>query len=149
MYYNHDTWFTRKYVYHDSKGIWFHSPHILLFAKSSTRSVSNQFVCLQIFAVHFYKYPFYSLFYAHYKLLNTRTYSCILHLHIHDVPINMGIQWRRKLQYTNRVNLSVLTFILQRHYRHIFTAIYRFHKINSSRHNNNMDFEIRYYNANS
>ena len=43
MYYNHDTWFTRKYVYHDSKGIWFHSPHILIFAKSSTRLVSQQF----------------------------------------------------------------------------------------------------------
>ena len=33
-------------------------------------------------------------------------------------------------------------FILRRHYRHIFTAIYRFHKINSSRHNNSMAFEI-------
>ncbi|XP_023345876.1 uncharacterized protein LOC111714894 [Eurytemora carolleeae] len=41
MYYNHDTWFTRKYVYHDSKGIWFHSPHILIFAKSSTRPVAD------------------------------------------------------------------------------------------------------------
>ena len=43
----------------------------------------------------------------------------------------------RKFQYTNRVNLSSSSlFILKRHYRHIFTAIYRFHKINSSRHNN-------------
>ena len=33
-------------------------------------------------------------------------------------------------------------------YRHIFTAIYRFLKIYSSRHNNIMSFKIRYYNAN-
>ena len=68
-------------------------------------------------------------------------------------PINMGIQWRirnrlflkilwfiivhycvlsktRKLQYINRVNNCPSSlFILRRHYRHIFTAIYRFHKI--------------------
>ena len=37
--------------------------------------------------------------------------------------------------------------ILRKHYRHIFTAIYCFHKINSSRHNNIMAFEISYYNA--
>ena len=42
-----------------------------------------------------------------------------------------------------------LLLILRRHYRHIFTAIYPFHKINSSRHTNIMAFEIRYYNANS
>ena len=40
-------------------------------------------------------------------------------------------------------------FILQRHYRHIFTVFYPFHKINSSRHNIIMAVEIRDYNANS
>ena len=39
-------------------------------------------------------------------------------------------------------------FILRRHYRHIFIVFFPFHKINSSRHNNIMAFEIRYYNAN-
>ena len=34
-------------------------------------------------------------------------------------------------------------FILQRHYRHIFTVYCPFHKINSSRHYNIMAFEIR------
>ena len=38
---------------------------------------------------------------------------------------------------------------MRRHYRHIFTTIYCFNKINSSRHNTIMAFEIRYYNANS
>jgi len=56
---------------------------------------------------------------------------------------------KRKSQYANRVNLSSLLFILQRHYRHIFTGIYRFHKINSCRHDNIMAFELRYYNADS
>ena len=55
----------------------------------------------------------------------------------------------RNLQYTNRVNLSVFTVHLAETYKNIFTAIYRFHKINYSRHNNIMAFEIRYYNANS
>ena len=34
--------------------------------------------------------------------------------------------------------------IKQETHRHIFTVIYRFHKINSSRHNNILAFEIRY-----
>ena len=45
--------------------------------------------------------------------------------------------------------MSVLLLILQRHYRHIFTVFYPLHKINSSRHNNIIVFEIRHYNANS
>ena len=44
-------------------------------------------------------------------------------------------------------NLSVESpsslFILGRHYKHIFAVFYPFHKINSSRHNNIMAFEIR------
>ena len=55
----------------------------------------------------------------------------------------------RKLQFTNRVNLSVFTFILRRHYRQFFTVFYPFHKINSSRHNHITAFEIRYFNVNS
>ena len=39
--------------------------------------------------------------------------------------------------------------IKQETHRHIFTVIYRFHKINSSRHNNILAFEIRYYNDSS
>ena len=50
----------------------------------------------------------------------------------------------RKLQYIKRINLSVFTVNLAK-----FTAIHHFHKLNSSRHNNIMSFEIRYYNANS
>ena len=55
----------------------------------------------------------------------------------------------RKLQYTaNGVNLSVFTcscgYIMTS-----ITVFYPFHKINSSRHNNIMAFEVRYYNANS
>ena len=38
--------------------------------------------------------------------------------------------------------LATLQFILRIHYRHIFTAVYRFHKINSSRHNNIMAFRL-------
>jgi len=47
------------------------------------------------------------------------------------------------------LNFLSSLFILWRHYRHIFSVFYPFHKINSSRHNNIMAFEIRYYNANS
>ena len=54
------------------------------------------------------------------------------------------------MQYTSRVNLSVFKlFILRRHYKHIFTVFYPFHKINSSRHNHIISFEIRYFNVNS
>jgi len=38
-----------------------------------------------------------------------------------------------------------LQFILRRHYRHICTVFNPSNKINSSRHNNIMTFEIRYY----
>ena len=55
----------------------------------------------------------------------------------------------RKLQNTNRVNLSVFTVHLAETFWHICTVIYRFHKLNSSRHNYIMALEIRYYNANS
>ena len=51
----------------------------------------------------------------------------------------------RKLQYTNRVNLSLSSlYILWRHYRHIFAVFYPLQKINSSRHNIIMAFEIMY-----
>ena len=46
------------------------------------------------------------------------------------------------------LHTGVLSITVRR-YRHIFTATYSFHKINSSRHNNIMAIEIRYYNANS
>ena len=53
----------------------------------------------------------------------------------------------RKLQFTNTVNLSVFTVNISKTlYRHLYSL---FHKINSSRHNNIISFEIRYYNANS
>ena len=48
----------------------------------------------------------------------------------------------RKLQYTNMSKLVRLHFSI--YYRHIFTAIYRFHKMNSRKHINIMAFEIRY-----
>ena len=38
---------------------------------------------------------------------------------------------------------------MRRHYRLIFTVFYPSHKIHSSRHNNILAFEVRYYNANS
>ena len=52
--------------------------------------------------------------------------------------------WPHTVILSKKENYSIQTeqtcpsslFILRRHYRHIFTAIYRFHKINSSRHNN-------------
>ena len=51
----------------------------------------------------------------------------------------------RKLLYTNRVNLSVFTFHLA---ETLYTSLHifkPFHEINSSRHNNIIGFEIRYY----
>ena len=80
------------------------------------------------------------------KAVICKIFVCYVHIlfvmfWLHTVVLSKT----RKLQFTNRVNLSVFTFILRRHYRHIFTAIYCFHKINSSRHNNIVAFEIRYY----
>ena len=59
-----------------------------------------------------------------------------------------------QLHLVKQENCSIQTcpsslFILRRHYRHIFTVFYPFHKINSSRHNKIMAFEVRYYNSNS
>jgi len=57
---------------------------------------------------------------------------CLFIFWLHTVVLRKT----RKLQYTNRVNLSVFTVHqLWRLYRHIFTVFYPFHKINSSRHN--------------
>ena len=69
---------------------------------------------------------------------------CLFMFWLHMVVLSKS----RKLQFTNRVNLSVFILHLEKDYRHIISAIYRFHKINSSRHNI-MAFKIRYYYANS
>ena len=45
--------------------------------------------------------------------------------------------------------MAIFIVHLAESFRHIFTAIYWFHKINYSRHNKIMAFEIRYYNADS
>ena len=37
MYYQRPTWFARKYVYHDTHGVWYHSPELVIHAKSTTR----------------------------------------------------------------------------------------------------------------
>ena len=48
---------------------------------------------------------------------------CLFMFWLHTVVLSKT----RKLQFTNRVNLSSL-FILRRHYLHILTAFYPFHK---------------------
>ena len=82
------------------------------------------------------------------KAVICKSFVCYVHIlfvymfWLHTVVLSKT----RKLQYTNRVNLSVLTVHLAETYKHIFTVFYPFHKINSSRHNIRA-FEIRYYNA--
>ena len=66
---------------------------------------------------------------------------CLFMFWLHTVVVKLSKQ-QKKLQYTNRVNLSVFTVHLVDHYRHIFTVIYVFHKINSSRHNNIMGLKL-------
>jgi len=41
MYFNRPSWFTRKYVYHDTQGLWFSADNILIHARSSTRPVAD------------------------------------------------------------------------------------------------------------
>jgi len=41
MYYNKPTWFTRKYVYHDTQGLWFSTDDVIVHARSSTRPVAD------------------------------------------------------------------------------------------------------------
>ena len=60
---------------------------------------------------------------------------CLFMFWLHTVVLSKT----RKLQFTN--SLLVRLHII------IETAAYRFHKINSSRHNNIRGFKIRYYNA--
>ena len=57
-----------------------------------------------------------------------------------------------QLHLVKQENCSIQTcpsslFILRRHYRHILTVFYPFHKINSSKHKNSMAFEMSYHNA--
>ena len=42
MYYQRPTWFARKYVYHDTHGVWYHSPELVVHAKSTTRRVARE-----------------------------------------------------------------------------------------------------------
>ena len=51
---------------------------------------------------------------------------CLFMFWLHTVVL-VVLSKTRKLQFTNRVNLSSL-FILRRHYLHILTAFYPFHK---------------------
>jgi len=41
MYYQRPTWFARKYVYHDTQGIWFSCPDHIIHARSFTRPVAD------------------------------------------------------------------------------------------------------------
>lgn len=41
MYYNKQSWFCRKYVYHDKQGLWFATDEVVIYAKSSTKPVSD------------------------------------------------------------------------------------------------------------
>lgn len=41
MYYQRPTWFARKYVYHDTQGIWFSCPDHIIHARSITRPTSD------------------------------------------------------------------------------------------------------------
>ena len=64
------------------------------------------------------------------------------------IPTEKAMICKSFVCYVHITFVNVLT-ALRRHYRHVFTVFYPFHKINSSRHNNIIAFEIRYYNANS
>jgi len=41
MYYQKPTWFARKYVYHDTQGIWFSTPDVIIHARALTRPTSD------------------------------------------------------------------------------------------------------------
>jgi len=41
MYYQKPSWFARKYVYHDTQGIWYSCPEMIIHAKSTTRPTAD------------------------------------------------------------------------------------------------------------
>lgn len=41
MYYQRPTWFARKYVYHDTSGLWFSCPQFVIYARAFTRPTSD------------------------------------------------------------------------------------------------------------
>jgi len=41
MYYQKPSWFARKYVYHDTQGIWYSCPDLIIHAKSTTRPTAD------------------------------------------------------------------------------------------------------------
>ena len=84
------------------------------------------------------------------KAVKCESFVCYVHILFVYVLTGYGCTYSktRKLQYTNRVNLSVFTVHLAETLD-TFAVFHHFHKINYSRHNNIMAFEIRYYNANS
>ena len=70
---------------------------------------------------------------------------CLFMFWLHTVVLSKT----RKLEHTNRVNLSVFTVHLAETLDTSLQSFTLFFKKNSSRHNNITAFEIRYYNANS
>ena len=78
------------------------------------------------------------------KVVIRKIFVCyVYNLFVYVLTATVVLSKTRKLQYTNRVNLSVFTVHpAETLYRHIFTVFYPFHKINSSRHNNIMALKL-------
>ena len=69
--------------------------------------------------------------------------------YVYNFFVFVVLSKKRKITVWKQSKLVLLHCLSCGDNTHIFTAIYPFHKINSSRQNNTMAFEIRYYNANS